>query len=351
VADVKRLFAAIEATDLAGFQTLVADGADINASHRGYTPLHALIQSKPHAHGAAPTAEALRMLRWMLAHGADPERLGGWPAVRAVILAAITGVPTVLDVLIDAGAKTDVYVAAATGDLAAVRRAIARDAAVATSRDASGLTVLQCAAASRLWQGDAARATRLIAVAEALLDAGADVRAITISRNQPVTAAYFAASAHHVALFDVLLARGADATEALTAALWNGGDAFAALAERALAHGAEVNRAEAAGRPLLNDLIRWGQFAPARWLLAHGADPNRAQREGLVDSDGRALDSGGWTALHQAAARGNAAMVADLLAAGADTGRRDAAGRTPLDIARVAPLKTLLKKARGIMHS
>ena len=58
VADVKRLFAAIEATDLAGFQTLVADGADINASHRGYTPLHALIQSKPHAHGAAPTAEA-----------------------------------------------------------------------------------------------------------------------------------------------------------------------------------------------------------------------------------------------------------------------------------------------------
>ena len=33
------------------------------------------------------------------------------------------------------------------------------------------------------------------------------------------------------------------------------------------------------------------------------------------------------------------------------TGRRDAAGRTPLDIARVAPLKTLLKKARGIMHS
>jgi ankyrin repeat protein len=95
---------------------------------------------------------------------------------------------------------------------------------------------------------------------------------------------------------------------------------------------------------LLNDLIRWGQFTPARWLLAHGADPNRAQDTNVTDADGRLTDSGGWTALHQAASRGNVRMVDALLKAGADPARRDAAGRTPFDIAAAQPIKKLLRR-------
>jgi ankyrin repeat protein len=43
----------------------------------------------------------------------------------------------------------------------------------------------------------------------------------------------------------------------------------------------------------------------------------------------------GWTALHQAASRGNIKMVEDLIKAGADIARKDAAGAVPADIARV----------------
>jgi ankyrin repeat protein len=159
------------------------------------------------------------------------------------------------------------------------------------------------------------------------LDAGADPHAKTRSWSHDVDALYLSASSRQLAVFSLLLDRGADATMALTHALWNGGDDHAALAAAALAHGADVNRAEAAGRPLLSDLIRWGQFTPAQWLLAHGADPNRTQ--GMDGSP-----SAGWTALHQAASRGNAKMVEALLSAGADVGKRDAVGRTPRDIAR-----------------
>ena len=148
--DGKRLLAAVEAGDLAALKHTVAGGADLNASYRGYTALHALIQSKPHAQGTAPTRASIAMLRWMLAHGADPQRLGGWPSVRAIVLAAITGLPEYVDILKDAGVTSDVFVHAACGEVAAVRRALARDASVAIRRDTSQLTALQCAAASRL---------------------------------------------------------------------------------------------------------------------------------------------------------------------------------------------------------
>ena len=63
----------------------------------------------------------------------------------------------------------------------------------------------------------------------------------------------------------LLLERGAAATEALVPAVWNGREDFANLA---LAHGADPDRAVAGGQPLLNNLIRWGQLRQALWLLA-----------------------------------------------------------------------------------
>jgi ankyrin repeat protein len=74
---------------------------------------------------------------------------------------------------------------------------------------------------------------------------------------------------------------------------------------------------------LLSDLIRWGQFEAALWLLP--------RQHNLTVADER-----GWTALHQAASRGNLRMVEALITAGADPHRRDAKGATPLDIALAA---------------
>ena len=92
------------------------------------------------------------------------------------------------------------------------------------------------------------------------------------------------------------------------------------FAEAAMAHGANPDRAVADGRPLLNDLIRWGQFRQALWLLGRGASPNIA-------------DEKGWTAMHQAASRGNAKMMRALIDAGGDLSRRDAQGNLPRDVA------------------
>jgi ankyrin repeat protein len=132
----------------------------------------------------------------------------------------------------------------------------------------------------------------------------------------------------------LLLDAGADATNALPSAVW--GSHFA-LAESALAHGGDLDRATSNGKPLLNDLIRWGQVEPALWVLAHGAST-------------ATLDADGWTPLHQAVSRGNARVVQALLAAGADPDAADLQGRTPAGLSRAAnraKIRPLLLAARS----
>jgi len=359
----KLMVGAAQSADLPQLKSLVAAGGDINASYRGYRGLHALIQTKPHARATAPSSQQLACFQWMLKNGADPELLGAWPPARAILVAAIMGSLEYVDILMKSGAKVDVFVSAALGDVATVTNAIASRCTVPTERDGGGFTALQCAAASRMGREDATVRQQLIEVAAALLNAGAEPEARTKSWGHDVDAVYFAASAHHVEMFELLLRRGADPTRALVPAIWNGGDRFESLANAALAFGANVNAAVSGGRPLLNDLIRWGQFTQALWLLKHGADPNREQNpeeshveitvgtESASDVARTLATTVGWTALHQAASRGNARMVEALIAAGAEIYRIDHAGRTPYDVAKAAPLKALLRKARGIIHS
>lgn len=314
--------------DRAALELLVEHGGDVNGSYRNYRPLHALLQGEPHKESGAPSRERLACLDWLLAHGADPEGLGAWPSARAILVAAFVGAEEYVERLARGGARIDGWVSAALGEVAAVRKALERDPGLARARDLAGLTALQCCAASRLGARDARRRSRLREVASLLLDHGADPNARVRSWAHDVDVAYFAISARHVELFELLLRRGANATAALPSAVWREGTEFAELALR---HSADPNEAKEGDRPLLNELVRWGQFSPALWLLEHGADPNNP-------------DPRGWTALHQAASRGNERVFRALLEKGGDPEREDAEGRTPLDIARTKAKARVLAK-------
>lgn len=314
-------------------ELLQSHGADLNASWRGYRALHALIQESPHAEGSAPAPQRLECLQWLLEHGADPEELGAWPPARALLVAAFTGAAEAVRILVKAGATVDGYAVCALGDVAAVRRDLESGPEFAGARDRGGMTALQCAAASRLWKADPKVAPRLLEIAVLLLEAGAQPDALTRAWSHDVDAAYFAIHAGNAPMLELLLQQGADATAALVSAAWSKDEA---LPELCLRHGADPARARAEGRPLLNELVRWGQVRPALWLLAHGADP------GQVDGEG-------WSALHQAAARGNARLVEALLQAGADPELRDRGGVTPAMVALVrgrAAIVARLKQAR-----
>jgi ankyrin repeat protein len=292
-------------------QMLHRNGSDLNASYKNYCALSNLIQENPHASAQGKAdPERLACLTWLLENGADPEQLSAWPRARAIIIAAFVGQPEYVKALRKGGATMDGFAAAALGDIKLVERTLRADPDFIRARDHGVLTALQCAAGSRL------PGAKTLDAAALLLDAGADVAAETQSWRHPVDAIYFAASAKNLPMFELFLERGANASNALGPALWN-----AALA---LEYGGHPDGATHEKKPLLNNLIRWGQIPQTMWLLEHKASPNIADVEN------------GWTAVHQAASRGNARMMQAVLDAGGDLRRRDKQGRTPIDIARLS---------------
>ena len=309
----------------AGLKHLVKHGGDLNASFKQYRALHALIQEKPHA-GGSSTPARIACLKWMLAHGADPELAGAWPAARALVIAAFQGERGYVDAIKDAGAQIDIFTAAALGDTKRVEKLLARDPDLATARDGGLLTALQCCGGSRLGAKSPAAARALLACARLLVDAGADVNALTPSWGHEVSVAYFVIRSGQVETLAYLLTHGLHPTEAVSTAAWNN---RADILDLLIAHGADVDRALDDTRPILNELIRWGQFANARLCLARGASPNRP-------------DDRGWTAMHQVVSRGNLTMLRDLLAAGGDAGLADHDGRTPRGMARKSGRADLL---------
>lgn len=320
--------AAAQAARLDELKLLLQGGGDPNAVWRGYRPLHALIQERPRGE-TEPSPARMRCLAWLLDHGADPEQPGAWPPARAILVAAFVGAEPFVNRLREKGARIDAFVACAIGDAAAVRRELKGNPSFATARDGESLTSLQCCAASRLGRHDGSVAKRLLEIARALMDEGADPATKTKSWGHDIDALSLVVGAHNAEMLQLFLARGADATGALASAAWSRTEE---LMEITLAHGADVNRARAEGRPLLNEMVRWGRGKMVTWLLRHGADPNLP-------------DERGWTAMHQAASRGNARMWNELVAAGGDLARTDGAGLTPPDVARV---KRVVKVAKAM---
>jgi ankyrin repeat protein len=311
---------------LPGLRLLVANGGDLNASFRNYRPLHALIQEQPHA-GVHSTPARVACLKWMLEHGADAEQLGAWPQARALVVAAFCGDPAYVAALRDAGARIDVFTASALGDAPRVKKLLAKDSALATARDGGSLTALQCSAGSRMGAGKPRTAKGLLECARALIAAGADVNALTESWGHSVSVAYFAIRSGRIDLLTLLLDHGLDPTAAISTAAWEGrGDILDLL----IARGADLTRASDGTRPVLNELVRWGQFSLARLYLSKGGSVHQP-------------DDRGWTSMHQAVSRGNLKILEDLLAAGGDAKRADHDGRTPRGMAKKSGRADLLQ--------
>lgn len=298
-------------------------GADLNASFKGYRALHAIIQERPHGI-SKPTPEALACFDWLLANGADPELPAAWPPARAIIVAAFMGEPAFVKPLLKV-AKLDGFAYAALGDLKKFEKALAKQPSLPSDRDIGGLTALQCASGSRI----PGKAAATFEIAKLLLDAGADPKALTKSWSDDIDATYLATGSGNRATFELLLDHGVDPTEALTHAAWKFNEEFAQIA---LDRGAIPDGAVAGGQPLLNNLIRWGQFKPALWLLAHGASPNIP-------------DQRGWTAMHQAASRGNEKMLQALLDSGGDLKIRDKQSNLSRDIATKEKISRMLSRS------
>jgi ankyrin repeat protein len=312
--------AIVEAGRLAwqtGLALLAGRGGDLNASHRNYRALHALMQEKPHA-GGSSTPKRVRCLSWLLEHGADPELLGAWPSARAIVIAAFVGEREYVRALVQGGARMDLFAAAALGEARQVARVLRASPEAAASRDGDVLTALHACAGSRLGSTSPKVAAGLLQSARLLVEAGADVNATARSWGHDVNVAYFVIRAGQIELLKLLLDHGLDTTAAVGTAAWENREEIVDLL---LNHGARIDAAFESTRPVLNELIRWGQFAPARMLLRKGASPNLA-------------DDRGWTAIHQAVSRGNVKMLASLMQSGGDADRPDRRGITPRDLAR-----------------
>ena len=275
------LVAAVRMGDLAAVRSLIGSETDVDAPQGdGATALHWA------AHRSDLEATALLIEAGAAVDAANA--LGATP----LWLAAKNGAAGIAERLLDAGANPNV----------ALRM---------------GETPLMSAARSGS-----------LAVVEMLLDRGADVNAAERERGQ--TALMWAAAQQHAGVVRLLAERGADlhartqVWEQLentagntntsgnfrmrhggsTALLFAARNGDLATARALVEAGADVDDTAAAGSSALVIAAHSGHGPLGVYLLEEGADPNVADA--------------GYTALHAATLRGQAALAAALLAHGAD---------------------------------
>ena len=361
--------AAVLARDAAVVRMLLAAGAQAQPDTvgRGGTPLitaaghgDSVIVALLLEHGADPGAAGYARLtplmvaargghapvvRLLLAAGADPrarDRQARWTAAQWAANGGHDSVVAILErAAPDRAGAADIELLRAVQmlDTAAVRRLLAGGANPNT-RTSSGHSLLS---------GAVNRGS--VAIARALIEAGANVRArprqgetsylhaavqrgyLEMSRllldagasaAEPGTATHAAASGN----FEVLrLVReaGADAREWSDEPLRAAASAGNVEAVRwLLSNGAQVDASDSNGRTALSRAVAFNQHETVRALLEAGADPRQ-----------RAPGSG-WTPLMSAAIAGDSAMIVLLINAGADPLARDSEGKTAAEVARRA---------------
>ena len=213
------------------------------------------------------------------------------------------------------------FTAARQWDLDVVSSALRAHPDLARATDRVGRSALHLTAGT-----DVRRARRpassSIAVARALLDAGADVDAVQPIRDggesfpaRPIWQAIARGGNRPLARF--LLRRGADPNWCYWAVVWNDDIATAKLLD---AHQANVDLTFHGETPLVY-ATRLRRTRMMRWLLSRGAKVD------LADADG-------WTPLHHAVKRRHAMPELELLLTyGASLTHAAADGSTPLSAA------------------
>ncbi len=177
-----------------------------------------------------------------------------------------------------------------------------------------------------LHRDDPARAAGLTAIATELLDRGANPNAEYHWQwhpELPRTALWGALCAtSHLPLAEILLQRGANPTDGVSAHITAGGGHLEAL-ELLQRFGLDPNGIPG-GVPPLRYLLSWAENTTgARWLLEHGADPNLPWGER------------GDAPVHVAAQRWDVPMMELLAQHGVDLHQRRSDGRTALTVAEL----------------
>jgi ankyrin repeat protein len=293
---------------------LLAAGANPDGqvpSHEYYRPLHRAIEHR----GVTKNIGHREVVELLLEADASLDLRATWMQLVPLAVAGMAGDAEMIGLLTEAGAGVNIFTAAAIADAGEVRRFLRKKSA-AVSKDSNNMTVLHYAALSGMAGADAEKNQR--AIAEMLLDAGADGDSRELIGPYPATPVLHFAAWKNYAAAEVLLSRGCNANFGFGNCLWR---QPGRMAELFVTHGADVNGREPSGQPLLNSRVHWNLTSVVLWLLEKGADPN------LTDKEGNA-------ALHEAAMRGvGPKVVQALLDAGAKRSAKNAKGLTACDLA------------------
>jgi ankyrin repeat protein len=266
-----------------------------------------------------------KVIRWLLARGASALPTTGEFDWAPIHFAAVPPRRDLVRLLIDHGAKMDIFVSAIFGDVKTVRRMLRDNPALVSKRGPDGATPLHFAGSP--------------AVAKALLAAGADPRVRDTFHDQ--TPAEWTIDRPDVVA--VLAKAGADVDIHLASAMGDLRRVRALLLRAPNAINTRVTAKKktigAEGETPLGLAARYGQKRVVEFLLERGAlartDPSPLpgavhRRDRIIVK--RLLDAGadpnvfgpyGHAALHAAAVYGNLAMIRLLLSAGARLDLKD----------------------------